>query len=944
MNLMKTTPLVGVLALMAAIAVAAPALEEQYRQASADFYKTDKAEALKKLLPLAEQGHAGAQQKVAVLYLGGGGVARDLKQVAKWYGKAAEAGNLDAQFQLATAYREGLHGLPKDHALALKWFRAAADQGYAAANLSLAVMYQNGWGTEKNLPESFRLASLAANQHNADAQVHIGRMYEKGEGVAQSHTEAAKWYRKAADLGSYLAKSYLKSLPVAPSAQVSAPSVQVAASPPPEMPAKVLEAAKPAAVVPAATPVATVPSAPQKTLVHTPITDPIRLLAERNSQTPPAPAAVSDSDFDLDKAPAAERGKSAHIVAGKPEYGFKYTDANGWYTFIMPTGWRTELDQSGVRMFIGKSGKNEMLCMVAPLSYRSGLSTLTNMQAASETALRAAAEKQTRDATEKVTSRGELLLGGDGWPKRTPVKMLAWNTLNSDQGIVTAYGAVETPAVTLAIGCGGRPEVEKTAQFVIKTAFRLAEGTRVPASVAVPRQTTTVNTAPAAANTAQGTLAEALRLEEQGNHAKAFSIYKSLADKGDALAQFKVGVAYGLGRGVAKDKAQEMVWYRKSAEQGNASAQGLLGTVYMHGEGVPLDKTQAYMWLRLAAPADTLYEYNRSLLALQLNSAELDKAEKLASACKAKSFRNCGTDAPAPAASIPKLAVSDPAQNRTVTIATPYCMGSKSDESYQHPRLKAFRDHTSGKCGYKDLQGNVVIPAQYGQVMEFGQGVAIVGRDSGGFGGHGANWGLIDESGKILLPLEHTYIRPFRDGLARVNRGADALGSGGKWGFVTAQGKFIVPMQHDSADDFSDGLAPVRLNGKCGYINSEGKVVVAPRYVTCHQFREGLAAFNEREIDAAGEGLWGFLDRQGKVVIAPSYQSTSGFSEGLSAVKYGGRWGYIDKAGNVKIRFVYAYAQPFEKGVATVAKPGRKEDAYIDSNGQEVSPFANLFK
>jgi TPR repeat protein len=72
-----------------------------------------------------------------------------------------------------------------------------------------------------------------------------------------------------------------------------------------------------------------------------------------------------------------------------------------------------------------------------------------------------------------------------------------------------------------------------------------------------------VNTAPAAANTAQGTLAEALRLEEQGNHAKAFSIYKSLADKGDALAQCKVGVAYGLGRGVAKDKAQDMKLAKK---------------------------------------------------------------------------------------------------------------------------------------------------------------------------------------------------------------------------------------------------------------------------------------------------------------------------------------------------------------------------------------------
>jgi len=40
-----------------------------------------------------------------------------------------------------------------------------------------------------------------ARQGNADAQFHLGVMYEFGEGVPQDYKEAARWYRLAADQG-----------------------------------------------------------------------------------------------------------------------------------------------------------------------------------------------------------------------------------------------------------------------------------------------------------------------------------------------------------------------------------------------------------------------------------------------------------------------------------------------------------------------------------------------------------------------------------------------------------------------------------------------------------------------------------------------------------------------------------------------------------------------
>ena len=39
---------------------------------------------------------------------------------------------------------------------------------------------------------------IAAAQGNAGAQYNLGTMYSNGEGVAQDHAEAVKWFRLAA--------------------------------------------------------------------------------------------------------------------------------------------------------------------------------------------------------------------------------------------------------------------------------------------------------------------------------------------------------------------------------------------------------------------------------------------------------------------------------------------------------------------------------------------------------------------------------------------------------------------------------------------------------------------------------------------------------------------------------------------------------------------------
>ena len=73
---------------------------------------------------------------------------------------------------------------------------------------------------------------------------------------------------------------------------------------------------------------------------------------------------------------------------------------------------------------------------------------------------------------------------------------------------------------------------------------------------------------------------------EKGDYKTAFTIFEDLASKGDAKAQFYLGVMYSNGKGVKQDYKKAIEYYEKSASQGNTTAQYNLGVMYSNGQGV----------------------------------------------------------------------------------------------------------------------------------------------------------------------------------------------------------------------------------------------------------------------------------------------------------------------------------------------------------------------
>jgi len=84
---------------------------------------------------------------------------------------------------------------------------------------------------------------------------------------------------------------------------------------------------------------------------------------------------------------------------------------------------------------------------------------------------------------------------------------------------------------------------------------------------------------------------------QAGNYPKAIAEWKAPAEQGDADAQFNLGQAYKLGRGVPADVKAAQMWYEKAAQQGHEQAQANLGLILFQNG----DRQNAMPWIRKAA-------------------------------------------------------------------------------------------------------------------------------------------------------------------------------------------------------------------------------------------------------------------------------------------------------------------------------------------------------
>ena len=117
-----------------ALAATGPVWADDLQDGIAAYDAGDYRGAIGLLQPLADQGVAGAQLYLGLMYDEGDGVEIDDLQAVDWYRRAALQGDLVAQYMLGTMYDFG-EGVAEDNAQAVIWYRMAAKQEHGYATL-----------------------------------------------------------------------------------------------------------------------------------------------------------------------------------------------------------------------------------------------------------------------------------------------------------------------------------------------------------------------------------------------------------------------------------------------------------------------------------------------------------------------------------------------------------------------------------------------------------------------------------------------------------------------------------------------------------------------------------------------------------------------------------------------------------------------------------------
>jgi TPR repeat protein len=89
----------------------------------------------------------------------------------------------------------------KNYTDALQSYRKAADLGNADAQNHIGFIYEHGLGVAPDPAEAMTWYRRAADQGSAAGQIRIAGLYYQGLGVARDYGQAANWSRKAASQG-----------------------------------------------------------------------------------------------------------------------------------------------------------------------------------------------------------------------------------------------------------------------------------------------------------------------------------------------------------------------------------------------------------------------------------------------------------------------------------------------------------------------------------------------------------------------------------------------------------------------------------------------------------------------------------------------------------------------------------------------------------------------
>ena len=291
-----------------------------------------------------------------------------------------------------------------------------------------------------------------------------------------------------------------------------------------------------------------------------------------------------------------------------------------------------------------------------------------------------------------------------------------------------------------------------------------------------------------------------------------------------------------------------------------------------------------------------------------------------------------------------------------------------------------------GKWGLIDILGNIIAEPQYSFIDIFDGSFAKVGKcvDENKY-----QYGLIDTSGEVVLPIEydkiekwdngyyiiqnnelygllsptlHIVIAPSKNYLKKLDDKyilVKCPGGYSDWGLIDYYGNEVIPTDggyysFSEIEVLENGFLKVIYhrgeyhNSRIGIFDSKGKYIY--NNDECEDityFGDGLLLVNQflyTTYDGAGHSTFNLVNLQGKKLFNTYYDSIEILKNGNFLICKNNCYGVAKNTGDIFIPPKYTNRIEFEKGVAKIKVKGSKEEHSIDTDGQVIVLDSNKNK
>lgn len=150
----------------------------------------------------AKQAQPNASYLAAIMLMKGVGVSQNVEAGLSHLTKAAEANQVDAQYELGRFYGERFKYSVKDTRRSLYWYDRAVQNGDTRALIDLAYTYFEGDDTvSRDYERAFKYAKQGAETGDKYCQYIVGDLYLRGRGTLQNPEQAVRWLTQSGEQG-----------------------------------------------------------------------------------------------------------------------------------------------------------------------------------------------------------------------------------------------------------------------------------------------------------------------------------------------------------------------------------------------------------------------------------------------------------------------------------------------------------------------------------------------------------------------------------------------------------------------------------------------------------------------------------------------------------------------------------------------------------------------